>query len=173
MLLKNILLSTFIIALSGTDALSDRTAEANIDTVQPAGALTIHVDNYSCFQNLQCLKDVNPFKSSNLDEIVFNPHRYEKYIVKGTSNNEDVYALYNGSGELINATVRQRNIKLPKAIYEVLISDPYSGWNMIGNELVVHNFDAKSMTYKVILSMDGEVKVEYFDHRGNLKSPLS
>ena len=173
MLLKNIFLITCIIALSGTYAFSDPLTEATADTTQPPGTLTIHVSNYSCFQSLECLKEENPFINSNLDEIVFNPHRYEKYIVKGSSNNEDVYAIYDGRGDLVNATLRQRNIKLPSEIYEVLLSDSYSPWNIIGNELVVHNFDIKSMTYKVILSMNGEVKVEYFDRHGNIKSPLS
>ena len=173
MLLKKILLTICITVLSATYAFSVHLSEVNADTSTQTGSLTIHIDSYSCFQNLECLKKENPFNNSNLDEIVFNPHRYEKYIVKGTSNNEDIYAIYDGRGEMINATLRQRNIKLPSAIHEALLSDSYNTWNMIGNELVVHNFDVKSMTYKVILSMNGEVKVEYFDRHGNIKSPLS
>lgn len=157
-----------------TQALSfQHTDNGLTDDNYATGTLAIQEKDYHCYQNLECLKRNNPFKSSNLDQIIFNPDRYKQYIIEGSSRNESVYAVYNEKGNLMKATVVQRNIVLPKTIYKTLTGDEFSSWKMIGNELVVQNFDQNSMTYKIILSRDGEVKVEYFDGKGNKISPIS
>jgi len=174
MLLKNLLITLFLVSISATQVLSFQHSEQVLtDDVYATGTLAIQESDYACFQNLECLKRNNPFKSSNLDKVSFNPDRYKQYIIEGSSRNESVYAVYNDKGDLIKATVVQRNIVLPKSIYESLAGVEYSSWKMIGNELVVQNFDQNSMTYKVILNRDDEVRVEYFDGKGNKISPVS
>lgn len=174
MLLKNLLTFICIFAMSATQVSSFQLIEPEItDGENSTGSLAIQVSDYTCFQNLDCLKRNNPFKNSNLDQVYFNSDRYKQYIVEGSSKNENMHAIYNGKGDLIKATVIQRNIVLPKSIYDTLVTDAYSSWKMIGNELVVQNFNQNRMTYKVILNSGDEVKVEYFDRKGKKVTPLS
>jgi hypothetical protein len=129
-------------------------------------SLTIHEGNFSCFRDLNCLKDKNPFRSSNLDEVRPASNLTGNFIIEGSSRNEEIYAMYNGRGELLKATVIQRNIVLPKNLREILINDEFKSWTMIGNEVEIQDFDKNKVTYKIVLSRDGEVRVEHFDSYG-------
>lgn len=174
MLLKNLLITTLITFMATSLSYALQISDSEIsDLEHTTGTLAIQENDFACFQNLECLKRNNPLNSSNLDKIVFNPDRFSQYIVEGSSRDEYVYAVYNEKGDLIRGTVVQRNIVLPNSIYKVLANDGYSSWKMIGNERVVQNFDSNSMTYKVILNRGDEVRVEYFDSKGNRKVPMS
>ncbi|REL24646.1 hypothetical protein DYD21_17445 [Rhodohalobacter sp. SW132] len=129
-------------------------------------------EKFNCFQSLHCLKRENLFKNSNLNEISLNTPRHDKYLVQGSSKNESLHAEYNSDGELIRATVVQRNIPLPKAIYAALSND-LPEWRIIGNEVTIENFDKNRMEYKVILQNDTDVRMEYFNRKGELRSPLA
>ncbi len=86
------------------------------------------------------------------------------------AHQKTMYAVYDGSGDLIKATVIQRNIALPKTILRVLTSSEFDDWSLIGNELVIENFDKHSMQYKVILKNGDEIRVEYFDTYGQFQN---
>jgi hypothetical protein len=145
---------------------------ASIDA-EPKRTLSIQEDNYTCFQDLQCLVSNNPFRKSNLGDIKLNTNSAQTYAIEGTSRNEDMYALYDANGKLIRSTLTQRNIILPRSITTVLVEDQFKEWTMIGNELTVQNFDRNSMIYKVVLQNGSEVKIEYFDRNGNIKAGIS
>lgn len=171
MLFKKAIATICLLVLISTPAVSLQVLTDETGNKKEQNTLTITEDNFDCFQSLQCLKRENPFKKSNLDEIRLRGLESERYTVEGTSKNETMYALYNGSGKLIKANVVQRNIVLPRAIFETLSESEYTSWTVIGNELIIRDFDENRMQYKVILQNGGEVKIEHFDKNGRLNTP--
>ena len=169
MLMKNLILTSLVLVLTATQALSFQNSATANDYELPRNNLTIQESHYSCFQTLQCLKKENPFKNSNLNQINFHSGSSATYVIDGRSDYESIHAVYDNKGFLVKATVIQRNILLPRSISQVLISDDYAGdgWVMIANELEIKNFDEKTMQFKVVLNRDDEVRVEYFDRYGN------
>lgn len=173
MLFKNITLTLLVFAVSAIPNIATAQASsAKTDADNNLSKLTIQENNFSCYQNLQCLKQNNPFKNSNLDEMRINSNRISKYVIEGSSRDEEIYAEYNRHGDLITATVIQRNIVLPMELMETLISDEFNSWKMIGNELVVEDFDKHRMRYKIILQKDDMTKIETFDRNGNITNQL-
>lgn len=170
MLLKNLILTLCLFVFANTPVSSFQMSSDEMDPKKPRKSLTIHEGNFSCFQSLQCLIRENPFPKSNLDEVRLSNNNSDKFVVEGASKNETMHAVYNGSGELIKATVIQRNIVLPKTISLVLASSEFEDWSMIGNELVIEDFNKNSMQYKVILKNGDEVRVEYFDKHGQFQN---
>lgn len=173
MLITKIITTTLVTLLMGLPAVALQGSSSTTDDTKTNNSLMIHEDNFSCFQNLQCLMKDNPFRTSNLDDIRFNNHEYQTYVVEGTSKNEEVYAVYDQDGLLIESTVTQRNIVLPEKISRSLVSSEFRDWTLIGNELEVRNFDKNTMLYKVVLQNGEEVRVEYFDRNGNRKNRIS
>lgn len=173
MLLKNILIAAAILVMTCTQAVALQVAIGESDTESPQNSLTITEKNFSCFQSLQCLINENPFKKSNLDKIRLNSNQTRNYVIEGTSKNEEVYAEYDSSGKLIKATVVQRNIAVPRSISMVLAQGEYQSYKMIGNEVVIQNFDPYSMMYKIVLQNEDEVRVEYFDRYGTPRNRIS
>lgn len=144
--------------------------QQSTDTEKPGKGLTIQKEDFSCFMNLKCLQKENPFQNKELSEIRLNNVQSKRYVIEGTSGQESMHAEYNSKGELIKATVIQKNITLPKPILNTLGSAELASWTMIGNELVVKNFDKNSMEYKVVLQKDSEIIVEYFNKYGELQN---
>jgi len=173
MLLKITFITACLLAMAASPAASQHDKSNMPDEVFKPSSLTITMDKFDCFQKLQCLKRDNPFRNSNLGQINFNHNRAESYVVEGSSKNETLHAVYNSNGDLQKATVIQRNIPMPRAINEVLISDEFRDWSLIGNELVIQNFDRERMQYKVILQNGSEVRVEYFDRYGQNLNRIS
>jgi hypothetical protein len=169
MMLKNIILTTLLLALTCTTIASSQNTSETTKENKPNANLTINESNFSCFESLQCLKRENPFNSNNLDRLNLNGQS-EMYVVEGSSKNESMHAVYDANGSLVKATVIQRNIILPRSIYEALSSEEFEDWTMIGNELVVKNFDKNSMEYKVVLESGDDIRVEYFNKNGELQS---
>lgn len=173
MLFKNIILTLLVFVVTAMpDMTLGQASPAKNNTDKNLNKLTIQENNFSCYQDLQCLKQNDPFKNSNLDEMRINNNSVSKYVIEGSSRNEEIYAEYNRHGELITATVIQRNIVLPIELREILVSDDFNSWQMIGNELVVEDFDKRSMHYKIILQKDGVTRIATFDRNGNITNQL-
>lgn len=173
MLLPQILLSLFLASAAALPTLATEHEKPVVNPDTTRYSLTIHEGNFACFQNLNCLKQNNPFSTSNLDQVILGNHRTGTYTIEGSSRNEDIYAVYNAQGELMRAKVIQRNILLPKQLREILVNDEFKSWTMIGNEVEILNFDKNLITFKVVLSRDGEVRVEHFDKHGQRMNRLS
>ena len=173
MLITNIITTILITLLMSAPAVAFQNTSSVTDDAKSNKSLMIHEDNFSCFQNLQCLMKKNPFRYSSYNELRINSYEYQEFVVEGASKNEDVYAVYDQNGHLIEATVSQRNIALPGKITRTLVSGEFRGWSMIGNELEVHNFDKKTMLYKVVLQNGDEFRVQYFDRNGNRMNGIS
>lgn len=165
MLSKKLLISIIVMILAY--------APAAFSQANPADShLSINESNLFCFQNLQCLVQENPFKTSNLDEVRLNQGT-ERYVIEGKAKNEEMYAEYDGrNGNLIKATVIQRNIPLPKNITSMLANSDYSEWAMVGNTRVIKNFQQSSIRYEVVLMKEGELRIEHFDANGEMINQL-
>ena len=172
MLLKNIILTTCLLVLISSSAFSLQASQNSTDGEKPKTTLTITEDNFNCFQSLECLRRNNPFPNSDLSNISLNDRRAEGYTVEGSSKNESLYAEYHYRGGLVKATVIQRYIPLPKAINEILVSGELESWTMIGNKLVVRNFDRNTMQYKVMLKNGNDIRVEYFNKYGEFQNRM-
>ncbi|HKL16419.1 MAG TPA: hypothetical protein VJ915_12330 [Balneolaceae bacterium] len=171
MLLKNLLVTALVLVLSYAPAAFSQSS-ANDSYNGPDKSLSINLSNLYCFQNLQCLKTDNPYKGTDLSDINLNSMK-EKYIVQGNSKNEQLYAEYDGkTGNLIKATVIQRNIRLPHNILATISTGENTGWTMAGNTRVIKNFMEDSIKYEVVLIKDGELRIKYFDVNGMTIDPI-
>lgn len=173
MSVKKITTTLFVIVMMSAPAFALQNPNTASIDAEPQKSLAIQEDNFTCFQDLQCLISNNPFSKSNLGDIKLNSNGAQTYTVEGTSKNEDMYAMYDASGRLIRSTLTQRNIILPRNIATALVADQFREWTMIGNELTVQNFDKNSMMYKVVLQNGSEIRIEYFDRNGNIKPGIS
>lgn len=173
MLLKNFLISLIVIIFATAPAVFSQQPHSQPDAPDKSRYLSINEDNLYCFQNLQCLKEENPFKNSNLEDIKLN-NSMRKYVIEGKSKNEELYAEYNGvNGNLIKATVIQKDIALPKNILLNLVSGEFKSWKMVGNKRIIKNFAEDSIRYEVILMKEGELRIEYFNRDGVTENQLS
>ncbi len=172
MLSKNMLLTTIAIVMMYVPATFSQ-APPESDFTKQRSSLSIHEDNLYCFQNIRCLQSEKPFKKADLSNIRLNGS-VETYVIEGKTKNEELYAEYNGSnGNLVKATVVQRNIVLPKEILISLATGENSGWTMVGNKRTITNFQKDSIQYEVMLLKDGELRIEYFDRNGQSEEPFS
>lgn len=114
-----------------------------------------------------------PLNIRNLNDIRLTSNRMDRIQVNGSTDKIRMEAVYNGEGDLIQSTVVQRNIALPRSITTQLVTGEFGSWQIIGNELTVENFDKKTMRYKVILKRGEDVKIEYFDSKGEIQNHFS
>lgn len=171
MLLKNLFVTAFILAVSYAPAAFSQSSTIDVNPDQNQ-SLAVNESNLFCFQNLQCLKAENPFKNSDLSNIKLDGSNL-KYVIKGSARNEQLYAEYEGkNGSLIAATVIQRNVTLPKSILVELNNGEYSDWTMVGNTRVIKNFNKDDISYEVVLMKNGELQTSYFDSNGMAIDPI-
>jgi hypothetical protein len=166
MLQKTITLTICLLLAAALQANALQKNQSTDMEVNQKRSLAYAEENFRCFQSLQCLKRENPFPNSNLGSLNLNNNRVEQYVVEGSSENGTMHAIYNSQGDLIKATVIQRDVALPKAVADVLVSGEYRNWTMIGNEIEVRNFDKDQIRYKVILQKDTQIKIEYLNRHG-------
>lgn len=173
MLSKNLLFTTLVIVLMYAPATFSQMAPSSPGFTEQQSTLSIHEGNLYCFQNIRCLQSEKPFRNTDLSNIELNGST-ETYVLEGKTRNEELYAEYNGrNGNLIKATVIQRNIILPKQMLAHLATGEYSGWTMVGNQRVIKNFQKDSIRYEVMMMKDGELRIEYFDRHGESTSQIS
>jgi len=171
MLLKNLIVTALILAVSYVPAAFSQSSAIDVYPDQNQ-SLAVNESNLFCFQNLECLKAENPFKNSDLSNIKLNGSN-SKYVIKGSSRNEQLYAEYDGKhGSLIAATVIQRNVKLPKNILVKLNNGEYSDWTMVSNTRVIKNFNNDDTRYEVVLMKNSELRTKYYDSTGMIIDPI-
>ncbi|REL32964.1 hypothetical protein DYD21_14205 [Rhodohalobacter sp. SW132] len=165
---------TIIIAISlfvSTTVLT-MAQQSVIDETSPP-SLAVKADNLACLKSMQCIQKENLFGRINLDIFRNGNGRFDGYTIEGSSKNEELFAQYDHRGDLIRSNVIQRNIPLSREIRNQLINEEFSSWNMIGNECRIKNFDRKSIEYKLILQREDEIRVVYFDYKGQNKNRLA
>lgn len=165
---------TIIIAISlfvSTTVLTMAQQPVNDEASPPD--LTVKVDNLACLKSLQCIQKENLFVKTNLDIFRNGNGRFDGYTIEGSSENEELFARYDSRGSLLRSNVIQRNIPLSREIRKQLINEEFNSWNMIGNERMIKNFDKKSIEYKLILQREDEIRVVYFDYKGQNKTRLA
>ena len=139
-----------------------------LDMQNPNNTFLDNESNYTCLRDIKCLKRQKRFNF----KLEGNVRNANKYIVKGQSKNEHLYAEYGGNGKLINSRYVLLNVRVPGKIRQYLTSGEYEGWKMIGNEKTVLSFNPKTTEYSIILQKDNDSIVLYFDRLGNRKIPF-
>lgn len=162
----------FTISLFVSTAVHTEAQQPAIDKTSPPD-LAVKVENLTCFKSLRCIQKENLFAKINLDIFKNGNGRYDGYTIEGSAENEELFAQYDHRGDLIRSNVIQRNIPLSKEIRIQLINEEFNSWNMIGNERLIKNFDNKSIEYKLILQKEDEIRVVYFDYKGQNKNKLT
>jgi hypothetical protein len=151
--------------------INDAASQTDAADVLPA-PFRIDESDFSCFRDLNCLKSNRALRDKGLN-VTFNDHLgSDRFILEGESRNERIYAEYNDRGGLVKGVLMRTNAILPKPLMDNLASGDYAGWQMIGNEMSVQHFDARTTEYKVILQKEGEAKILYFDRFGNEKTTI-
>lgn len=139
------------------------------DMIEPKkqNSSLISENYYNCFKELHCLKNNREIREKGLDIQFDRKRHFKEYQLSGETRNEKLDAVYDDQGRLIEARLVRVNFALPRFITEQLVTGQYADWRMIGNEMVVENFDAKTTRYKVILQKEDQGTVLYFDRHGN------
>jgi len=135
--------------------------------------LSVKMENLACFKSMRCIQKQNLFVKSNLDIFRNGNSRFDGYTIEGSTVNEELFAQYDSKGGLIRSNVIQRNIPLSREIRNQLTNEEFNSWRMIGNERMIKNFDRKSIEYKLILQREEEIRIVYFDHKGQNLTRLS
>ena len=171
MLIKNLLVTTLILVISYAPAAFSQSNAMDTFSDQDQ-KFTINESNLFCFQNLECLKSEKPFKNTDLGNIKLDGS-YSKYVIKGSTRNEQLYAEYEGKhGSLIAATVIQRNVLLPNNILTRINRGEFSDWTMMGNTRVIKNFSMDDTKYEVVLMKGNQLRIEYYDSNGMTIDPI-
>ena len=162
----------FTISLLVTTVAQTAAQQSAVDKTSPPG-LTVTVENLSCLKTLQCIQKENFFGNTSFEILKNGNSRFKGYTIEGSTKNEELFAQYDSRGNLIRSNVIQRNIPLSREIRNQLINEEFNSWSMIGNERRIKNFDRKSTEYKLILQREDEIRVVYFDNKGQNKTRLA
>ncbi len=139
--------------------------------------IIITESDYSCLQNLDCIKDTH-FLSLRRWNISFtneNVSNVSKYMLKGQAENEEIRAIYDSDGSLIEAEHIRKNTRLPLAVRNQISQPEFSGWKMTSNQVIVKDFDPKNTTYIVQLEKSQHDQEIHFNHDGEMiyrKAPI-
>lgn len=130
---------------------------------------TIIEEDYPYLKSLDCLRNGYFPDKRNLDLKLRNMNHSSNshYVLNGTSSTIDVEALYDREGNLIEATLINKDTQIPVPILRYIYSDEeFAGWVMVSNEKVVKDFDSYQTEYKVTLSNGDETEVLHFREQG-------
>lgn len=167
--LSTLFLALFVLFAGAATAQNERDSQKSgvMNFTEQNSSLTISEEDFRCFRELNCLKRNTMLREKGLN-VNFSSHApSDRYILKGESKNEKVYAEYNDKGDLVKGVLVRTDVILPSEIRNRLSSGEYKDWTMIGNEITITNFDSRNTEYKVIVQKEGEAKVLYFDRKGN------
>jgi len=155
--------TTQIILLSTCSFLLFSTLDSQAQQVREMYPLEIH--DFECLQSLQCAQSSQSLKNKGwtfiFDETVDEFTRELTARMKG--ENISFLAKYDKQGEVIRSTYKQNNAALPTCLLEYLSEGNYEEWQITGSEMVMRDFDATSITYKVKMKNKTTVASEEFD----------
>lgn len=85
------------------------------------------------------------------------------------AENERIYvrAYYRNDGSLRKAKLVSTDTRIPQNIRQYLVTEPFHGWTMRGNRMIVRNFDEALTQYEVTMQNGGMYQTLYFDAAGN------
>jgi hypothetical protein len=139
--------------------------------------IIITESDYSCLQNLDCIKDTH-FLSLRRWNISFtneNVRNASNYMLKGQADNEEIRAIYDADGSLIEAEHIRKNTRLPLTILNQISQPDFSGWKMTSNQVTVKDFNPENTTYIVQMEKSQHNQEIHFNHDGEIiyrKAPI-
>ncbi|MEX1269878.1 MAG: hypothetical protein WEA56_12780 [Balneolaceae bacterium] len=132
----------------------------------PRDIVLLEVD-YSCLQNIQCLKDTNFLKKKGWNIRFENDGEVGPYTLEGSNGlRKTLNARYDKNGELIEASLIRMNVNLPTVVKKSILTD-FPDWTMTSNEMIVTDFDAGKTEYKVSLKKGIDRQTLFFDYDGD------
>lgn len=160
-----------VITVASDGHMIDCTNEMQYEMESSSVENTITEADFHYLKNLDCItsgyisdkRNLN-LKLRNIDHLL-NTH----YILTSNGSAIDVEAEYDLEGNLIEATLIEKNTQIPIPILRYIYSDEeFSGWVMVQNEKIVTDFDPYQTEYKVTLSNGDETEVLLFREQGEM-----
>lgn len=89
----------------------------------------------------------------------------DHYVVTAKGKNVTTHAVYYKNGKLLRSRTQIKDAALPSAVLQT-IGKEYPGWKVVGDLVVIKNFDENKKYFKVELENGGQKQTAYFDHLG-------
>lgn len=126
---------------------------------------TITEADFPYLKNLDCITSGYISDKRNLDlqlrnvNHILNTH----YVLTSNGSAIDVEAEYDLEGNLIEATLIEKNTQIPIPILRHIYSDEeFDSWVMVRNEKIVTDFDPNQTEYRVVLTNGDEEEILFF-----------
>lgn len=132
--------------------------------------VVINEDDFSCMASLDCLRNNKLIAGKGWNVSFKNLGRQHSnhYLLNGTGENEELRAMYDANGRLMEAKLTRKNTRLPSAIRSYIATGEYKDWTMSANEMTVRDFNPEKTTYVVHLRDHSKLHVLHFDHQGEI-----
>jgi hypothetical protein len=156
--------------------------QSDLALVYPEAAefapIIITESDYNCLQNLDCIKDTHflSLRRWNITFIDENIRNAPNYILKGHADNEEIRAIYDSDGSLLEAEHIRKNIRLPLSVRNQISQPEFSGWKMTSNSMTVRDFSPEQTTYVVKLEKSRHNQEVHFNREGEMiyrKAPIN
>ena len=94
----------------------------------------------------------------DIGEGNLNLDRYE--VTMKTSSGNDLWAIYNVKGELIQSREMSKNIAVPPAVMAEFLKSKYKDWTIVGNKEIIkyyhdHNNSSVEQHFRITVEKDG------------------
>ncbi len=119
------------------------------------------------YPSLMHLRGLQKYTNLTYHGVPIDLRESNNYRLEGENEKVFVRAIYRDDGSLRNARLITKDTRLPLSVHQYLVSEPYQGWIMTGNRMIVRNFDEASTQYEVTMQNGDELRTLYFDAAGN------
>lgn len=138
--------------------------DANAQQVREMQSPELH--DFECMKSLECIQDSQSLKGKGwsfiFDETVDEFAGELTARMKG--DNISLMATYDKEGQLIASRYKRIDVALPNCLLAYLTESQYEGWQIIGSEMVIKDFDPATSQYTVFLENATSVRSEKFDY---------
>ena len=97
-------------------------------------------------------------------------NRYE--VTMKTTEGNDLWAVYNAEGQLVETNELSTNILIPQSIMDALSKSQYKDWKIVGNREIIkyyheHNFSSVEQHLRITVEKDNVKRSISFNYKGN------
>lgn len=125
----------------------------------------LDAEDFKCLQSLECIKSSENLKAKGWSFIFDDTVQKfaQELTARMEGKNISFYAVYDKKGNLIRSEYKRKNIALPASLLAYLAENELTHAQLTGTEMVMKNFDASTISYKVMLESKSSVESKNFD----------